>query len=81
MSCQLLRLIGKLSFPLIPNMVLLNMKNHEHRTKQTNESYTFQPFMGFWFEGAAVHTQATIKSCRRSLRDIESYVRVKHKPI
>ena len=50
MPRQLLRLIGKLSFPLIPNMVLSNMKNHEHRTKQTNESYTFQPFMGFWFE-------------------------------
>ena len=50
MSRQLLRLIGKLSFPLIPNMVLSNMKNHEHWTKQTNESYTFQPFMGFWFE-------------------------------
>ena len=30
-------------------MVLLKMNNHEHRTKQTYESYTFYPFMGFWF--------------------------------
>ena len=24
------------------------MNNHEHRTKQTYESYTFQPLMSFW---------------------------------
>ena len=30
-------------------MVLLKMNNHEHRTKQTYESYTFQPLMSFWF--------------------------------
>ena len=29
-------------------MVLLKMNNHEHRTKQTYESYTFQPLMSFW---------------------------------
>ena len=28
-------------------MVLSKMNNHEHRTKQTYESYTFQPLMGF----------------------------------
>ena len=30
--------------------------------------------------GIAVHTQATIKPCRRPLRDKESYVRVKNVP-
>ena len=34
----------------------------------------------FLGEEAAVHTQATIKPCRRPLRDIESYVRVKNVP-
>ena len=29
-------------------MVLSKMNNHEHRTKQTYESYTFQPLMSFW---------------------------------
>ena len=29
-------------------MVLLKMNNHEHRTKQTYESYTFQLLMSFW---------------------------------
>ena len=24
------------------------MNNHEHRTEQTYESYTFQPVMSFW---------------------------------
>ena len=32
----------------------------------------------FLGEGADVHTQATIKPCRRPLRDIESHMRVKH---
>ena len=41
-------LIGQLSFLLVPNMVLSKMNNHEHRTKQTYESYTFQPLMSFW---------------------------------
>ena len=40
-------LIGQLSFLLVPNMVLSKMNNHEHQTKQTYESYTFQPLMGF----------------------------------
>ena len=31
-------LIGQLSFLLVPNMVLSKMNNHEHRTKQTDES-------------------------------------------
>ena len=35
-------LIGQLSFLLVPNMVLSKMNNHEHRTKQTCESYVFQ---------------------------------------
>ena len=26
------------------------MNNHEHRTKQTYESYTFQPLMSFWYD-------------------------------
>ena len=30
-------------------MVLSKMNNHEHRTKQTYESYTLQPLMSFWF--------------------------------
>ena len=30
-------------------MVLSKMNNHEHRTKQTYESYTFQPLMSFWY--------------------------------
>ena len=33
------------SFQII--MVLSKMNNHEHRTKQTYESYTFQPLMSF----------------------------------
>ena len=35
----------------------------------------------FWGEGAAIHTQATIKPCRRPLRETESHVRLKHKLI
>ena len=31
-------------------MVLSKMNNHEHRTKQTYESYTFQPLMSFWYD-------------------------------
>ena len=31
----------------VPNMILSKMNNHEHRTKQTYESYTFQPLMSF----------------------------------
>ena len=31
-------------------MVLSKMNNHEHRTKQTYESYTFQPLMSFWLD-------------------------------
>ena len=31
-------------------MVLFKMNNHEHRTKQTYESYTFQPLMSFWYK-------------------------------
>ena len=34
-------LIGQLSLLLVPNMVLSKMNNHEHRTKQTYESYMF----------------------------------------
>ena len=30
-------------------MVLLKMNNHEHWTKQTYQSYTFQPLMSFWY--------------------------------
>ena len=30
-------------------MILFKMNNHEHRTKQTYKSYTFQPLMSFWF--------------------------------
>ena len=40
-------LIGQSSLLLVPNMVLSKMNNHEHRTKQTYESYTFQPLMSF----------------------------------
>ena len=42
-------LIGQLSLLLVPNMVLSEMNNHEHRTKQTYESYTFQPLMSFCY--------------------------------
>ena len=35
----------------------------------------------FWGKGAAIHTQATIKPCRRPLRETESHVRRKHKLI
>ena len=35
----------------------------------------------FWGEGAAIHTQATTKPCRRPLNATESYVRLKHKLI
>ena len=35
----------------------------------------------FLGEGAALHTQATIKPCRRPLRDTESHVRLNHKLI
>ena len=41
-------LIGQLFFLLVPNMALAKMKIHEHRIKQTYESYTFQPFVSFW---------------------------------
>ena len=40
-------LIGQLSLLLVPNMVLSKMNNHEHRTEQTYESYTFQPLMSY----------------------------------
>ena len=45
---RLRSLIGWLSFPLVPNMVLSKMNTHEIRTKRTYESYTFQPLMSFW---------------------------------
>ena len=54
MSHCLRSLIGQLSFLLVPNMVLSKMNNHEHRTKQTYESYMFKPLMSFCentFEG------------------------------
>ena len=41
-------MIGQLSLLLVPNMVLSKLNNHEHRTKQTYESYTFQPL---WVSG------------------------------
>ena len=42
-------MIGQLSLLLVPaNMVLSKINNHEHRTKETYESYTFQPLMSFW---------------------------------
>ena len=40
---------------LVPNMVISKMNNHEHRTKQTYESYTFQPLMSFWFLAGQGH--------------------------
>ena len=42
-------LIGQPSFLFFPNMVLSKMNNHEHWTRQTYESYTFQPLKSFWF--------------------------------
>ena len=42
--------IGQLSLLLVPNMVLSNMNNHERRTEQTCESYTFQLLMSFWYQ-------------------------------
>ena len=44
---RLRSLIGWLSF-LISNMVVSKMNTHEHQTKHTYESYTFQPLMSFW---------------------------------
>ena len=35
----------------------------------------------FWREGAAIHTQATIKPCRQPLHATEPHVRLKHKLI
>ena len=46
-SRRLRSLFGQLSFLLVPNMVLSKMNNHEHGTRQTYESYTFQPLMSF----------------------------------
>ena len=45
---RLQSLIGWLSFLVVPNMVLSKMNTHEHLTKRTYESYTFQPLMSFW---------------------------------
>ena len=53
--------IGQLSFLLVPNMVLEKMNIHEHRTRQTFESYTFQPHMGFWPEIRAVDNQTDLR--------------------
>lgn len=38
-SRRLRGLIGHLSFLLVPNMALAKVNIHEHRTKQTYESY------------------------------------------
>ena len=46
-SRRLRNLIGQLSFLLVPNMALAKINIHEYRTKQTCESYTFQPFMSY----------------------------------
>ena len=43
-------LISIMSLLLVPNMVISKMNNHEHRTKQTYESSTFQPLTSFCFE-------------------------------
>ena len=48
-------LIYIMSLLLVPNMVISKMNNHEHRTKQTYESYTFQPPMSFWFLAGQGH--------------------------
>ena len=48
-------LISIMSLLLVPNMVISKMNNHEHRTKQTYESYTFQPPMSFWFLAGQGH--------------------------
>ena len=37
----------QLSFLVVPNVVLAKIKIHEHRTKQTCESYTFQTLMSY----------------------------------
>ena len=57
MSYCLRNLIGQLSLLLVSNMVLSKMNNREHQTKQTYESYTFQPLMGFWLKpyGSLTH--------------------------
>ena len=48
-------LISIMSLLLVPNMVISKMNNHEHRTKQTYESYTFQLPMSFWFLAGQGH--------------------------
>ena len=35
-------------------MELSKMNNHEHRTKQTYESYTFQPLMSFCYYSVGI---------------------------
>ena len=60
MSRCLRSLIGQLSLLLVPNMVLSKMNNHEHRTKQTYESYTFQPLISFCSDPVELQT---IVSC------------------
>ena len=54
-------------------MVLSKMNNHEHRTKQTYESYTFQPLMGFWSHLIDVilgSTERQTLSFRKSVREV-----------
>ena len=57
------RLIGQLSFLLIPNMVHGKMNVHKHRTKQTYESNKFQYLKSF-----CLNTSFTFSGgCRPSL--------------
>ena len=62
-SPRLRNLIGQLSFLLVPNVVLAKMKIHEQRTKQTCESYTFQPLMSYWSQTLWVMAQSPNPLC------------------
>ena len=63
-------LISIMSLLLVPNMVISKMNNHEHRTKQTYESYTFQPPISFWFLAGQGH----VVSASQSLAVVFSFV-------
>ena len=67
------------------NVTKQKRKNHSNAYKTRIAERRFltglQRGYFFWGEGAAIHTQATIKPCRQPLHATESHVRLKHKLI
>ena len=78
--------LSPISFGLYSNGHSITVKNTKNRiliTRIAKRQFLTGLPRGyfFWGEGAAIHTQATKKPCRRPLHETESRTRLKHKLI